>query len=154
MFTLEPQFGAFVLTRENLQMPADVNEYSVNEAYLHTFPKPYQDYLDWAKDQSSCSLRYIGSLVADFHRILLKGGVFLYPPTTDNPGGKLRLMYEANPLAFIAEQAGGRAVDGTQRILDIQPHALHQRTPLVIGGRNNVKQVMKFLNKEKTVSGR
>jgi len=105
MFTLDPQYGTFLLTKENIRMPEHANQYSCNEAYRHTFPKPYQEYLEWAKDQDGgqCSMRYIGSLVADFHRILLKGGVFLYPPTKDKPEGKLRLMYEANPLAFIAE---------------------------------------------------
>lgn len=151
MFTLDPQFGAFLLTRENIQMPTHVNQYSCNEAYRHTFPQPYQDYLEWAKDQKGgqCSLRYIGSLVADFHRILLKGGVFLYPPTRDKPEGKLRLMYEANPLAFIAEQAGGLATDGQQRIMDKQPTSIHDRTPLVIGGKGNVEEVAGFVAGER-----
>lgn len=147
MFTLDPQYGAFLLTRENIQMPSHVNQYSCNEAYRNTFPKPYQDYLEYAKDQDGgqCSLRYIGSLVADFHRILLKGGVFLYPPTNDKPEGKLRLMYEANPLAFIAEQAGGLATDGERRILEKQPDSIHARTPLVIGGKGNVEEVTAFV---------
>lgn len=146
MFTLDPSIGAYVLTRENIKMPAYANQYSCNEAYRDTFPEGYQKYLDWAKqsDGGTCSLRYIGSLVADFHRILLKGGVFLYPPTKKNPEGKLRLMYEANPLAFIAEQAGGTATDGKGRIMEVNPEALHQRTPLIIGGKKNVEQVMKF----------
>jgi len=146
MFTLDPMFGAYLLTRENIRMPEYANQYSCNEAYRHTFPDGYQKYLEWAKDQDggSCSSRYIGSLVADFHRILLKGGVFLYPPTKKQPEGKLRLMYEANPLAFIAEAAGGAATDGTRPILGIEPSSLHQRTPLVIGGKKNVEQVMKF----------
>ncbi len=148
MFTLDPQFGAFLLTRQNIQIPQRGNQYSVNEAYSHSFPEPYQKYLSWAKDQDNggrCSSRYIGSLVADFHRILLKGGVFLYPPTDKNPEGKLRLMYEANPLAFIAEQAGGMATDGRQRILEVQPRTLHQRTPLIIGSRDNVEDVHRFI---------
>ena len=148
MFTLDPQFGAYLLTRENIRMPEDVNQYSCNEAYAHTFPQGYRDYLTWAKDRDggSCSMRYIGSLVADFHRILLKGGVFLYPPTGRQPGGKLRLMYEANPLAFVAEQAGGAASDGGGRILDRIPVSLHARTPLIIGGRKNVEQVVGFVD--------
>jgi fructose-1,6-bisphosphatase I len=147
MFTLDPQYGAYLLTRENIQMPAHVNQYSCNEAYSHQFPEQYQNYLQWAKDQDggNCSLRYIGSLVADFHRILLKGGVFLYPPTAKNPDGKLRLMYEANPLAFIAEQAGGAASHGSGRILDIAPTSLHQRTPLIIGGKQNVEEIEQFI---------
>ncbi|MCE9590751.1 MAG: class 1 fructose-bisphosphatase [Planctomycetes bacterium] len=147
MFTLDPQFGAYLLVKENVKMPEYANQYSCNEAYLHTFPEGYGKYLGWAKDHKGgqCSMRYIGSLVADFHRILLKGGVFLYPPTKKNPEGKLRLMYEANPLAFIAEQAGGAATDGRGRVLDIQPTSLHQRTPLIIGGKKNVDEVMKFV---------
>ena len=116
LFTLDPEIGAFVLTRENVRMPEASKMYSVNEAYKATFPEGYQRYLDWAKTEEAgkYSLRYIGSLVADFHRTLLRGGVFLYPPTAKNPDGKLRLMYEANPLGFLAEQAGGAASDGTQ----------------------------------------
>ena len=149
MFTLDPQFGTYLLTREDIRMPESVNQYSCNEAYTHTFPQGYRDYLNWAKDQDggSCSMRYIGSLVADFHRILLKGGVFLYPPTAQQPGGKLRLMYEANPLAFVAEQAGGAASDGSGRILERVPTALHARTPLIIGGSKNVERVLGFLDR-------
>ena len=148
MFTLDPQFGAFLLTKENITMPEFAPQYSVNEAYLNTFPKPYQDYLDWAKDSSQMhggfSSRYIGSLVADFHRILIKGGLFMYPPTQSHPDGKLRLMYECNPLAFIAEQAGGMASDGSERILKKMPEDVHSRTGLVIGGKQNVEQVHQF----------
>ena len=91
------------------------------------------------------SSRYIGSLVADFHRTLLKGGIFLYPPTKSHPKGKLRLLYEANPIAFLAEQAGGLATDGTQRILDIQPDSLHQRTPLIVGSREEVELLQRMV---------
>lgn len=157
MFTLDPQFGAFLLTKENIQMPEHRAEYSVNEAYRATFPKPYQDFLFWCKGErheeglpeppkKGFSLRYIGSLVADFHRILMKGGVFLYPPTIKQPEGKLRLMYEANPLAFIAEQAGGAASDGKQRILHRRPQSVHDRTPLIIGSKRNVEEVLMFVN--------
>ncbi len=148
MFTLDPNCGEFMLSKENLQMPSLTTQYSVNEAYLHTFPEEYKQYLDWAKDQNggSCSMRYVGSLVSDFHRILLKGGVFLYPPTTKQPGGKLRLMYEANPLAMIAEHAGGLAIAGKdRRILEEKPTSIHCRVPLVIGGKENVEQVLSFL---------
>jgi fructose-1,6-bisphosphatase I len=109
---------------------------------LDAFPQNYQDYLarirrgELGREYSS---RYAGSLVADFHRTLLKGGVFLYPPTKSHPTGKLRLMYEANPLAFITEQAGGLATDGEKRILEIQPDSIHQRTPLVIGSQQEVE---------------
>ncbi len=145
MFTLDPLIGAYVLTREDVMMPSAGKTYSVNEAYLHTFPKGVQEYLAWVKSEGY-SLRYVGSLVADFHRTLLRGGVFLYPPTNKAPGGKLRLLYEANPLGFLAEQAGGAATDGRQRILDKQPEALHQRTPLILGSKEEVDRVMGFLN--------
>ena len=115
MFTLDPAIGAYRLSRESVTMPKSGKTYSVNEAYRAQFASGYREYLDWVKtdDAGGYGLRYIGSLVADFHRTLLKGGVFLYPPTTKTPAGKLRLLYEANPLAWIAEQAGGVASDGT-----------------------------------------
>ena len=146
MFTLDPQFGAFLRTRKDIKMPTHSPQYSVNEAYSQSFPAGYQQYLDWAKNQfgGGYSSRYIGSLVADFHRILLKGGVFLYPPTTRQPEGKLRLMYECNPLAFIAEQAGGMATDGKNRIMEAMPKSVHCRVPLIIGSKQNVEEVMKF----------
>ena len=148
MFTLDPTFGAFVLTRENVKMPPEGKMYSINEAYRDTFPEGYQRYLEWAKtkEAGNYSLRYIGSLVADFHRTLLRGGVFLYPPTAKAPSGKLRLLYEANPLAFLAEQAGGAASDGRVRILEKQPDSLHQRTPLILGSKREVDKVLSFLN--------
>ena len=148
MFTLDPSFGAYVLARENVTMPPEGKSYSVNEAYRATFPAGYQRYLEWAKtkEAGNYSLRYIGSLVADFHRTLLHGGVFLYPPTAKQPDGKLRLLYEANPLAFIAEQAGGAASDGHIRILEKQPTALHQRTSLVVGSKREVDKVLSFLD--------
>jgi fructose-1,6-bisphosphatase I len=148
MFTLDPLIGAFLLTREHIQMPSQNNIYSVNEAYLHSFPEPYQRYLQWAKHPGGgqYSSRYVGSLVADFHRILIKGGVFLYPPTATHPGGKLRLMYEANPLALIAQQAGGTATDGRRQILEIVPQGVHDRTPLIIGSKGNVDEAMQFVN--------
>ncbi len=148
MFTLDPQYGAYLLTREKIKMPEYAPQYSVNEAYTPSFPQSYRDYLQWCKTEGegAHSMRYIGSLVADFHRILLKGGVFLYPPTEKAPSGKLRLMYEANPLAFIAEQAGGAASNGSKRILAVQPRSLHERTPLIIGSKRNVDEVHNFVN--------
>jgi fructose-1,6-bisphosphatase I len=136
-FTLEPSVGAYVLSHENIRLPRQGKYYSVNEAYRDAFPPGYGAYLDRLRTGAlgtKYASRYIGSMVADVHRTLLKGGVFLYPPTTDNPGGKLRLSYEANPIAFIVEQAGGAASDGTRRILDIEPASIHQRTPLIVGG--------------------
>lgn len=137
-FTLDPSVGAYVLSHENIRMPERGPYYSVNEAYRDDFPPRYRTFLDRLRGQRY-GLRYIGSLVSDFHRTLLKGGVFLYPPTASAPAGKLRLLYEANPIAFLAEQAGGLATDGTRPILDIAPEGIHQRTPLVVGSRAEMK---------------
>ena len=129
-FTLNPSIGAFVISHPDIAMPASGTIYSVNEANADGFPEPYRRFLARSAlgaTGRTYSSRYIGSLVADFHRTLLKGGVFLYPPTQHYPGGKLRLMYEANPIALLAEQAGGLATDGRHRILDIAPAGLHQR---------------------------
>jgi fructose-1,6-bisphosphatase I len=146
MFTLDPIIGAYLLCQENVKMPTTGKYYSVNEAYSNDFPDGVQEYLRWTKTKEAggYTLRYIGSLVADFHRTLLRGGVFLYPPTTKAPEGKLRLLYEANPLAFLAEQAGGVATDGKNRILEKIPRALHERTPLIIGSRDEVARVASF----------
>jgi fructose-1,6-bisphosphatase I len=133
-FTLDPAIGAFVLSHENMRMPDRGPYYSVNEANAASWPDGYAEYLAELRGEGYSS-RYIGSLVADFHRTVLKGGVFLYPPTRKQPGGKLRLLYEANPLAFLAEQAGGMASNGTGRILEIQPAGIHQRTPFMVGSR-------------------
>ena len=144
-FTLDPTIGAFVLTSEHMKMPAQGSYYSVNEANEATWPDEYRAYIGKLRSGAlgrQYSSRYIGSLVADFHRTLLKGGVFLYPPTKDQPGGKLRLLYEANPLAFIAEQAGGMATDGRQRILDIKPEGIHQRTPFMVGGQREMEALL------------
>jgi fructose-1,6-bisphosphatase I len=137
-FTLDPSVGAYVLSHENIKMPAKGKYYSVNEAYRDNFPHPYRRYLEDLRKKKYAS-RYIGSLVADFHRTLLKGGVFLYPPTADHAKGKLRLLYEANPIAFVAEQAGGTATDGSRRILDLQPASIHERTPLVVGSHDEME---------------
>jgi len=139
-FVLDPEIGQFLLTNENVRIPAASKNYSVNEAYTQTFPKPYQEYLAWAHGEGYSS-RYAGAMVADVHRTLLKGGVFLYPPTEKSPDGKLRLMYEANPMAMIMEQAGGLAFSGTERILDIQPTALHERCSVVLGSPEEVELV-------------
>lgn len=146
MFTLDPSIGAFVLAQENVQMPATGKTYSVNSGNRGRFPDHIKNYLNWAESDESggYSSRYIGSLVADFHRTLVRGGVFLYPETKKSPEGKLRLLYEANPLAFLAEQAGGLATDGTQRILEKVPKAMHQRTPLIIGSKEEVEKVLAF----------
>src|SRR3984885_14041161 len=129
-FTLDPAIGAFVLSNERMRMPEQGSYYSTNEANAATWPEGYRAYLDMLRSgglEKEYSSRYIGSLVADFHRTLLKGGGFLYPPTLKQPKGKLRLLYEANPLAFIAEQAGGMATSGAGGVLDIKPEGCHQR---------------------------
>lgn len=150
MFTLEPSIGSFMLCAEHVRMPEKGNIYSVNEANSDAFPKGVQKWLKWAKTKEAgpYTSRYIGSLVADFHRNLLRGGVFLYPRTAKDVKGKLRLMYEANPIAFLAEQAGGMATDGTQDILSKQPESLHERTPLIVGSKREVTQIMEFLRRE------
>jgi fructose-1,6-bisphosphatase I len=146
-FTLDPSIGAYILSQENVMMPAHGNIYSVNEANSDGFPEPYRHYLAHlraGRAGRSYSSRYVGSLVADFHRTLLKGGIFLYPPTAKYAEGKLRLLYEANPIAFLAEQAGGRATDGEQNIVDVTPSSVHQRTPLVVGSREEVDLLMEM----------
>ena len=146
MFVLDPSMGSFVLVKSQIRIPETGKIYSVNEANRRTFPAGFSRYLDWAQ-QNGYSSRYIGSMVADVHRTLLKGGVFLYPPTKKNPEGKLRLMYEANPIGFIMEQAGGAAMTGTSagRILDVQPTSIHQRTSVVLGSRAEVDAVLRHL---------
>jgi fructose-1,6-bisphosphatase I len=147
-FTLDDTIGAFILSHDRMCMPPHGSTYSVNEANADGFPEPYRRFLAHlrsGKTGRTYSSRYIGSLVADFHRTLLKGGIFLYPPTRQHAHGKLRLMYEGNPIAFLAEQAGGRATDGTTDILDIPPTGLHQRIPLVVGSREEVELLMSML---------
>jgi fructose-1,6-bisphosphatase I len=147
MFTLDPAIGAYVLSNEHVTLPAQSKIYSCNEGNLASFPPGVQKYLAWVKTPAAgpYASRYVGSLVADFHRTLLKGGVFLYPETAKQPQGKLRLLYECNPMAYLAEQAGGVASDGTGRILDRVPTSLHARTPLYVGSRDEVARVLEFL---------
>jgi fructose-1,6-bisphosphatase I len=146
MFVLDPSIGAFLRVEDQLRIPKAHAHYSVNEGNRLSFPEPYQRYLHWAQEQSY-SARYAGAMVADVHRILLKGGVFLYPPTTKAPKGKLRLLYEANPMAMLVEQAGGLAMAAPdQRILDIEPRELHQRTPVILGSTDEVSRVLEFLD--------
>lgn len=137
-FTLDPAVGAYVLSHPDIKIPRQGKYYSVNEAYCDTFPEPYQRYVSRLRTGAlgkRYASRYVGSMIADVHRTLLKGGVFLYPPTTDHPNGKLRLLYEANPIAMIVENAGGVASDGRGRVLDVEPTSVHQRVPFVIGGK-------------------
>ena len=144
MFVQDQSIGTFLLVEQGIRIPVTKKIYSVNEAYMDSFPPEYQNYLHWAHGNGYSS-RYIGSMVADVHRTLLKGGLFLYPPTKSHPDGKLRLMYEANPMSMIIEQAGGKAVAGTERILDIRPKDLHQRTSVVMGSPDEVDHVLKYL---------
>ncbi|HQX30257.1 MAG: class 1 fructose-bisphosphatase [Flavobacteriales bacterium] len=141
-FTLDPSIGTFCLSHPNMTTPVEGTIYSVNEGNYFDFSDGVRNYIDDCK-KKKFSARYIGSLVADFHRNLLKGGLYMYPATAKSPKGKLRLLYEANPLAFIAEQAGGMATDGTTRIMDMKPTELHQRCPLFIGSSNMVKEAVK-----------
>jgi fructose-1,6-bisphosphatase I len=159
-FTLDPAIGEFLLSHPNLRFPEKPKYYSVNQGYQPFWSKGVQAYTEWLQcdtpEKKGLSLRYIGSLVADFHRNLLTGGVFYYPADTKDPkkpGGKLRLLYEAAPLAFLAQQAGGYASDGTQAILDIQPAGLHQRVPLYIGSRLLVEKAEQFIAEQDRITG-
>ena len=147
-FTLNPALGTFYLSHPNLKFPAAGNIYSINEGnYVH-FPQGIKKYIKYCqedKNERPYTARYVGSLVSDFHRNLISGGVYLYPPTLSYPHGKLRLLYECNPIAFLAEQAGGAATDGKNRILDILPKELHQRCPLYCGDRSMVGDIDRFL---------
>jgi fructose-1,6-bisphosphatase I len=140
-FTYEPSLGEYFLSHPDMTIPEDGKIYSINEGSANSFSEEIKTYLQYCKDQKYTG-RYIGSLVADFHRNLLKGGIYLYPATSKDKNGKLRLMYECNALAFIAEQAGGKATDGTRRILEIVPQDLHQRTPFYVGSKKMVEKVM------------
>ncbi|NTV47889.1 MAG: class 1 fructose-bisphosphatase [Chlorobiales bacterium] len=148
-FTLDPTIGEFLLSHENIRMPRRGQIYSLNEGNYRYFDDGIKKYIKYLQQEDKAtgrpySGRYIGSCVADFHRNLLYGGIFIYPRTKKSAKGKLRLMYEANPLAFICEQAGGRATDGRRRILEIEPKELHQRTPLFIGSEEDVKIAEEF----------
>jgi len=142
-FTYEATLGEYFLSHPDMKMPEDGKIYSINEGSSNSFAQPLKEYLSHCKDKNYTA-RYIGSLVADFHRNLLKGGIYIYPATGKDTNGKLRLMYECNALAFVAEQAGGAAIDGNNRILDIQPQSLHQRTPFYAGSKNMVKKAVSF----------
>ena len=141
MFVLDPSVGAFLLVEPDLRIPETGKIYSLNEGNRKSLPDAYQAYLDWAQTQGY-SARYVGAMVADVHRTLLKGGVFLYPPTQKAPSGKLRLMYEANPMAMLMEQAGGKASTGEGRILEVTPEAVHQRVPVIMGSTDEVDHVL------------
>lgn len=156
-FTLDPSIGEFCLSNPNIKTPETGNIYSLNEGnYLH-FPDGVKKYIKYCQEEDNAtnrpySSRYIGSGVADIHRNLLKGGIYIYPTTTKSPKGKLRLLYECNPLAFLIEQAGGKATDGKGRILEKSMKELHQRTPLFIGSTQMVEKAMEFMLKFEAVS--
>lgn len=137
-FTYEPSVGEYILSHADMQIPEDGKIYSINEGSYNSFSEPVKNYLEHCRE-NSFSGRYIGSLVADFHRNLLKGGIYIYPSTSKDVNGKLRLMYECNCLAFIVEQAGGLATDGQNRIMEIQPTSLHQRVPFFVGSKKMVE---------------
>lgn len=149
-FTLDPSIGEFCLSHPNMEIPETGTIYSINEGNYSRFPSGVKKYIKYCQVEDKetdrpYTSRYIGSMVADIHRNMIKGGIFLYPTTSSNPNGKLRLMYECNPLAFIIEQAGGKATDGKGRILEIQPTKLHERTPIFLGSTKMVEKVEEFI---------
>lgn len=156
-FTLDPSIGEFCLSHPEIKIPKTGNIYSINEGYYVHFPEGVKKYIKYCQIEDAStnrpySSRYIGSLVADFHRNLLKGGIYIYPSTSKSPNGKLRLLYECNPLAFIVEQAGGKASDGFNRIMDLDSKSLHQRTPIFIGSPEMVNTAEEFMVKFSTES--
>ena len=151
-FTLDPSLGEFILSEENIQIPVHGPVYSVNEGNFWQWEESYRDYVRYVHRHEGYSGRYSGALVGDFHRILFQGGVFMYPGTVKKPEGKLRLLYESAPLAFLAEQAGGAATTGSQDIMDFIPTKLHQRTPLIIGSTDDVALVKSFINEQKRMA--
>ena len=156
-FTLDPSIGEFCLSHPNVKIPANGRIYSINQGYFEHFPEGIKKYLRYCQEDDEktnrpYSLRYIGSMVADFHRNMIKGGIFLYPTTISAPKGKLRLLYECNPLAFIAEQAGGKATYGSNRILEVVPTGIHDRVPIIIGSSEMVEKAEDFLQQYSTVA--
>ncbi|AIL46825.1 class 1 fructose-bisphosphatase [Elizabethkingia anophelis] len=147
-FTLDPSLGTYYLSHPNIKFPTKGKIYSINEGNYVKFPQGVKDYLKYCQkeeDDRPYTSRYIGSLVADFHRNMLKGGIYIYPSTSQSPQGKLRLLYECNPMAFLAEQAGGKASDGFKRIMEIEPTELHQRVPFFCGSAAMVTKAEEFM---------
>jgi len=150
-FTLDPSIGEFCLSHPNMKIPSSGKIYSINEGNYIKFPQGIKNYIKYCQEEDKetnrpYTSRYIGSMVADIHRNLLLGGIFIYPQTAAQPNGKLRLMYECNPIAFLIEQAGGKATTGKERILALKPSELHQRVPAIIGSTEMVDKVLEFLN--------
>jgi fructose-1,6-bisphosphatase I len=151
-FTMDDSIQEFCLSHPDIKIPENGSIFSVNEGNLNEFPQGVIEYINWCKgsnkeEKRPYSARYIGSLIADFHRNLLKGGIYMYPPTEKAPSGKLRLLYECNPMAFLVEQAGGKAHSGTSRIMEIQPEKFHQRTPIFIGSSQMVDHALNLMNR-------
>ncbi len=147
-FTLDPESGNFLLSHPEVKMPEKGKIYSINEAnYNKWIDDGLRRFIDWIKEQKYTS-RYVGSMVADVHRTLIKGGIFIYPADTKNRNGKLRLLYEANPMSFLIEKAGGMATTGKERILDVEPQDLHQRVPVILGSKWEVENCLKFIKGE------
>lgn len=152
LFTLDPSIGEFILSNDDIKIPDKGKIYSVNEGSYNSWGEGLKKYIKYCQQEDEATnrpykARYIGSMVADVHRTLVKGGIFIYPQSNKYPNGKLRLMYECNPLSFVIEQAGGVAIDGEIRIMEKQPEAIHQRTPIYIGSKNDVQQLKEFLDK-------
>ncbi|MEE9237933.1 MAG: class 1 fructose-bisphosphatase, partial [Thermodesulfobacteriota bacterium] len=150
-FTLDPSIGEFCLSHPDIHIPSKGEIYSVNQGNYSKFKKGVQNFIKYCNEcdeetNRPYSLRYVGSMVADIHRNLLKGGIFMYPSTSSSPNGKLRLLYECNPMALIVEQAGGKATNGKSDILDIKPQELHQRSPIFIGSEELVNKVVEFID--------
>ena len=151
-FTLDPEIGAFTLTHPDMRIPADTREFAINTSNARFWEPPVQRYVDECVKGGSgprgddFNMRWIASLVAEVHRILVRGGLFMYPKDTKDPGkpGRLRLMYEANPMAMLVEQAGGCASTGRERLLDVVPQGLHQRVPVILGSRNEVERIERY----------
>jgi fructose-1,6-bisphosphatase I len=149
-FTLNPAIGTFYLSHPNMKFPAEGSIYSINEGNYSQFPQGVKDYIKYCQQEEGdrpYTSRYIGSLVSDIHRNMIKGGIYIYPTSSKSPKGKLRLLYECNPLAFIAEQAGGKASDGVNRIMEVQPEELHQRISFFCGSKNMVEKAEEFMIK-------
>jgi fructose-1,6-bisphosphatase I len=149
-FTLDPSLGEFILSEENIKTPKHGSIYSVNEGNFWQWDESFREYIRYVHRTEGYTARYSGAMVGDIHRILIQGGVFLYPGTVEKPEGKIRLLYESAPLAFLIEQAGGRASTGTEEILDVVPEKLHQRTSLIIGSKDDVALVESFIQKQAT----
>jgi len=150
-FTLNPAIGSYYLSHPNMQFPENGNIYSVNEGNYNHFPQGIKDYIKYCQKEEGdrpYTSRYIGSLVSDFHRNMIKGGIYMYPKSSKNEKGKLRLLYECNPMAFLAEQAKGKASDGFTRILDIEPTELHERVPFICGSKNMVEKAEEFMQNQ------